>query len=142
MEPGVLVNSVNIPWTPLAQPVIACRVVLVTTFAQPTAISHAEPLGDPGFRSIPAGAMPEELVIPHDYYDHRDAVRDINIVFPIERLREFAAQGEVGEVSPMHLGCMGHIDAELVSVLRQQTAPAAAALLVEQQVDMVLLFPA
>jgi D-proline reductase (dithiol) PrdB len=100
------------------------------------------PLGDPSFRDLPVGAAPESLCITHDYYDHRDADRDINIVFPLERLRELAAQGEIGTVSPVHLGFMGHVDGDLVSVLRQQTAPAAATLLAAQRVDVVLLFPA
>jgi D-proline reductase (dithiol) PrdB len=100
------------------------------------------PLGDPDFRDIPATVTPELLTITHDYYDHRDADRDVNIVFPLERLRELAAQGKVGEVAPVHLGFMGHIDGDFVHILRQHTAPAAAALLVENQVDVVLLFPA
>jgi D-proline reductase (dithiol) PrdB len=134
------------PWTPLRQPLTTCRVALVTTAgvhlrSQPP-FDMQNPLGDPSFREIPASVTPEQLTITHDYYDHRDADRDINIVFPITRLQEFAARGEVGEVSPVHLGFMGHVDGDLVSVLQQQTAPAAAALLLEQQVDVVLLFPA
>ena len=33
----------------------------------------------------------------HDsYYDHSDAEADINCIFPIDRLREMAASGEIG----------------------------------------------
>lgn len=100
------------------------------------------PLGDPSFRDIPASVSAEELTITHDYYDHRDADRDINIVFPWQRLRELARQGLVGAVSPLHIGFMGHIDGELVATLLEQTAPDAARLLVQNQVDVALLFPA
>jgi hypothetical protein len=37
---------------------------------------------------------------------------------------------------------MGHIDGELVATLRQRTAPDAAKMLVQHQVDVALLFPA
>jgi D-proline reductase (dithiol) PrdB len=99
-------------------------------------------LGDPSYREIPDTVTPALLTITHDYYDHRDADRDVNIVFPLERLHELVALGEVGETSPVHLGFMGHVDGELVAILRQQTAPAAADLLVQYDVDVVLLFPA
>lgn len=136
----------DIPWTPLRQPLTSCRVALVTTagvhLRTQTPFDMQNPLGDPSFRVIPAAVTPEQLTITHDYYDHRDADRDINIVFPLQRLQEFAERGEVGNVSPIHLGFMGHIDADLVPILCQQTAPAAADLLLAQQVDVVLLFPA
>ena len=34
-----------------------------------------------------------ELAVSHDYYDHVDAERDVNCVFPIERFRELEAEG-------------------------------------------------
>jgi len=139
-------HGAEVPWTPLRKPLAACRVALVSTGGvhlrtQP-AFDMQNPFGDPSFRNLPATVSPDQLTITHDYYDHRDADRDVNIVFPLERLRELAAQGEVGDVSPVHLGFMGHIDGDLVPILRQQTAPAAAALLSRHQVDVVLLFPA
>lgn len=139
-------SSADIPWTPLQKPLTACRVALVTTGGvhlrtqQPFDMHN--PFGDPSFREIPAAASPSQLTITHDYYDHRDADRDMNIVFPWQRLQECVAQGVVGKASPVHLGFMGHIDGDLVSILQQQTAPAAAQILVQHQVDVVLLFPA
>ena len=139
-------SSEQIPWTPLRKPLRECRVALVTTGGvhlrtqQPFDMSN--PLGDPSFRAIPAAVSPEELIITHDYYDHRDADRDINIVFPWQRLRELALKGLVGAVSPVHIGFMGHIDDELIAILQQQTAPDAARLLAQNQVDVALLFPA
>jgi D-proline reductase (dithiol) PrdB len=139
-------GSADVPWTPLRKPLSACRVALVTTAGvhlrtQPP-FDMQNPLGDPSFRDIPATASPELLAITHDYYDHRDADQDVNIVFPIERLQELAARGDVGAVAPIHLGFMGHVDGDLIPMLQQQTAPAAAALLARHQVDVTLLFPA
>jgi hypothetical protein len=45
-----------------------------------------DPKGGSAFREIPAGALPENLIITHNYYDHGDADKDINIVIPIERV--------------------------------------------------------
>lgn len=139
-------RSADVPWTSLQKPLMACRVALITTAGvhlktqRPFDMRHA--LGDPSFREIPATAAPEQLTITHDYYDHRDADRDMNIVFPWQRLHELADGGIVGEVAPVHLGFMGHIDGDLVSILRQQTAPTAAHLLMQHHTDVALLFPA
>ena len=139
-------SSEHIPWTPLRKPLRDCRVALVTTggvhLRTQSPFDMRNPLGDPSFREIPAAVSPEELIITHDYYDHRDADRDMNIVFPWLRLRELVRQGLVGAISPVHLGFMGHIDGELVATLQQWTAPDAAKMLVQHQVDVALLFPA
>jgi hypothetical protein len=37
---------------------------------------------------------------------------------------------------------MGHIDGELVATSQQRTAPDAAKMLMQNQVDVALLFPA
>lgn len=139
-------GGAEIPWAPLRKPLTACRVALVTTagvhLRTQAPFDMQNPLGDASFRAIPNTATPEQLTITHDYYDHRDADRDINIVFPVERLQELMAQGEIGATAPVHVGFMGHIDGELIPVLQQQTAPAATARLREAEVDVALLFPA
>ena len=47
----------------------------------------------------------------HDaYYDHQDAEKDINMIFPLERLKETEARGEIGRLAD-HIwsGFMGRI---------------------------------
>jgi D-proline reductase (dithiol) PrdB len=51
--------------------------------------------GDPSLRELPADTPAPEYMITHDYYDHTDADTDLNIVFPIDRLREFAREGVI-----------------------------------------------
>ena len=139
-------SSEEAPWTPLRKSLVDCRVALVSTagvhLRTQAPFDMRNLLGDPSFREIPATALPEELTITHDYYDHRDADQDINIVFPWQRLQEFRQQGAIGAISPIHLGFMGHIDGKFVTTLQQQTAPDAAQRLVQHQVDVALLFPA
>ena len=80
-------------------------------------------------------------MITHDYYDHADADRDMNIVFPIERLREFEKEGFVGRVADHHFGFMGHITGRHIPTLLNEKAPELARRLKKGEVDIVLLTP-
>jgi D-proline reductase (dithiol) PrdB len=77
----------------------------------------------------------------HDsYYNHSDADHDINCIFPIERLRELAAHGEVGKVSDrLWSGFMGRIYNR--SKVLEETGPAFAAALREDNVDLLIAAP-
>ena len=74
------------PWTPLAKPVSECKVALVTTggvhLRTQAPFDMENPDGDPTFREIPGAAARDVLTITHDYYDHRGADADLNVVFP------------------------------------------------------------
>ncbi|MHB1398781.1 MAG: glycine/sarcosine/betaine reductase selenoprotein B family protein [Trichloromonadaceae bacterium] len=135
-----------IPWTPMDKPLSQCRLALVTT----AGVHHgAQPLfdmqdaqGDPSFRELDGRSIEADFRITHDYYDHRDAERDLNIVLPLARLREFVAEGKLGALAERHYGFMGHIDGPHIVTLTEQTAPAVAARLKAAGVDVVLLTPA
>ncbi|MBI3962371.1 MAG: hypothetical protein HY335_06450 [Deinococcus sp.] len=136
----------TIPWMPLQKPLIQCRLALVTTagvhLKEQPPFDMADPNGDPSFRELPGAVQAEQLRITHDYYDHRDADQDINIVFPIDRLRELVALGLIAGVAPHHYGFMGHIDKHHVDTLVTKTAPEVARRLRRDRVDAVLLTPA
>jgi D-proline reductase (dithiol) PrdB len=100
-----------------------------------------DPAGDPSLRIIEGRVSVDELMITHDYYDHRDADRDINIVFPIERLREFAKDGLIKAVADVHFSFMGHIVGRHIKTLTGVTAPEAALRLRSEGVDIALLTP-
>lgn len=134
------------PWTPLTRPLAGRRLGLVTTGGvhlktQPP-FDMENPDGDPTFREIPADAGRGELTITHDYYDHRGADADLNVVFPHERLGELAAEGRTGGVADAHLSFMGHVDGALLLRLIEETAPEAARRLREAGADAALLAPA
>ena len=135
----------DIPWTPIGKAVDKSRVAIVTTaglhLKDSPPFDMKDPLGDPSFREIPESAPLEDIRITHDYYDHTDAEKDINIVFPVERLREAAKSGKVGPVAPLHISFMGHIDGAYVKTLYNETAPLAAAKLVENGTDIALFTP-
>lgn len=98
--------------------------------------------GDPSYRAIPRGTERSRLIITHDYYDHRDADKDVNIVLPLERLEECAREREIGGVAPRHYSFMGHIDGPHIPMLLTVTAPQVARQLHQAQVDAVVLTPA
>ena len=57
---------------------------------------------DTTIRIIPGDVDSRELTISHAHYDHSDADQDVNLVFPIDRLRELAAAGGIGGVADKH----------------------------------------
>jgi D-proline reductase (dithiol) PrdB len=64
---------------------------------------------------------------------------DVNVVFPVDRLEELAAAGRIGRVAPRHLAFAGN-QFELTQI-RLDSGPAAAKLLRDDGVDVVLLTP-
>jgi len=135
-----------IPWTPFATPLAACRATLITTggvhLAHEAPFDMRDPHGDPTFREIPSNAAPADLRITHDYYDHRDADRDVNLVFPLERFRELVERHALAGLTPHHWSFMGHIDGPLVQTLETVSIPALLQRLHGDQPDFVLLVPA
>ena len=141
-----IINSIDIPWTPFQGKTEESRLALITTGGvhlkhQPP-FDMLDPSGDPSFRQIPADAIPDQLAITHNYYDHRDANRDVNIVFPIESVRQLKALDEIGSVNSRHFSFMGHIVGQHLETLINDTAPRVTAALKEDSVDMVILTPA
>jgi D-proline reductase (dithiol) PrdB len=139
------VTSDDVPFARLRKPLHACRLALVTTGGvhlrtQPP-FDMADSRGDPSFRAIPADTPAGQLTISHDYYDHRDAERDLNILFPLALARELAARGALGSLGTGY-SFMGHIEPPHVETLLRRSAPEVARLLRQEQVDAVLLTPA
>jgi D-proline reductase (dithiol) PrdB len=137
---------VKSPWTPVTKPLNESKIAVVTTAGlhhrEQPAFNMADSYGDPTYRILDAASIETDYTITHDYYDHRDADKDINIVFPITRLKEMAAAGCIGAVAERHISFMGHIDGHHIDTLKIQTAPQVAKILGEGEVDVVLLTPA
>jgi D-proline reductase (dithiol) PrdB len=133
------------PWAPVVKPLAQMTVALVTTagvhLKTDAPFDMGSKSGDGSLRVIGAGVTQGDLVITHDYYDHTDADRDVNIVLPLDRLRELVASGVVGAVAKRHYGFMGHIENEQVEKLIRQSAPQVAHMLKEDGVDAVLVAP-
>ena len=94
------------------------------------------------FRAIPTDVQSGDLTITHKYYDHSSADRDINVVLPLDRMREFVAERRIGGIAPLAYGFMGHIDGPQLPPLMERTAPEVARHLKADRVDAVVLTPA
>jgi D-proline reductase (dithiol) PrdB len=125
---------------------VQSRIALITTggvhLSSQQPFNMKDPSGDPSFREIPADTTPTNLSITHIYYDHSDADKDINIVFPIERIQLLKNFGEIGAVNDRHFSFMGHIRDNHIDTLLNETAPRVANKLKQDQVDVAILTPA
>ncbi len=127
-----------IPYTPRRQELHESIFALVSTAGvhlrrqAPFAVE-----GDNSWREIPGDVDSRELMVTHEHYDHRHADQDINCVFPIDRLRELAAEGVIQGVSNLHLGFMGY--SQLLKDLYERAAPAMARLIERSNANAVLL---
>ncbi|HUM02057.1 MAG TPA: glycine/sarcosine/betaine reductase selenoprotein B family protein [Thermoanaerobaculia bacterium] len=134
-----------VPFALPRKPLREARVALVTTGAvyAPGQKPFDESVkgGDVSFREIPSDVDVSTLGIAHksDAFDPADFRRDRNLGFPLDRLREMAARGEIGELNRRHLSFMGSITAP--GRLLAGTGPRAADLLSEDGVDVALLVP-
>jgi D-proline reductase (dithiol) PrdB len=141
----VPLESEDIPWTPVTKLLQDCKIAIITT----AGVHHRDqkpfdmndPNGDPTFREIDLRKPVSDLMITHDYYDHSDADKDINIVFPIERLREFEAEKNIGRLANCHYGFMGHIVGHHINTLINVYAPEVAERMKQDDIDLVLLTP-
>lgn len=134
-----------VPWTPLGKPLAAARVALVTSAGL---VPPGEPRfdetvrgGDWSHRWIAAGADLAALSESHrsESWDHSGVAADRNLALPLDRLRELAAAGRVGEVAPRHVSIMGSITAP--ARLLARTAPAIVEGLLADRVDAAALVP-
>ncbi|RMG59970.1 MAG: hypothetical protein D6713_04185 [Deltaproteobacteria bacterium] len=134
------------PFTSPSTPLEKARVALITTggvhLKSQTPFDMEDRSGDPSYREIPADTSFDELLVTHDYYDNRDAKRDPGVVFPLDALKDLAAEGVVGSVNGRHFSFMGHITGEHLKTLMEGTAPEVARFLREDGVDAVVLAPA
>jgi D-proline reductase (dithiol) PrdB len=70
-------------------------------------------------------------------FDRSGWQRDINVVFPIDRLRDLAATGEIGGVADTHYTVMGSTDPAAMDDAVEQIAGQ----LRQERIDSVLLSP-
>ncbi len=121
-------------------PLAKATVAIVTSAALHTPESDAFTAGDTGYRLIDRHRR--DLVLGHwsPNFDHSGLAADLNVVYPIDRLEELAAQGVIGGVAPRHVSFAGN-QPDDVAIIRLDTGPAAAAQLRSDGVDVVLLTP-
>ncbi len=129
----------------MRKPLAESRVALVTSaglrLGSHDAFDRLIRTGDSSFREIPNDVDVRGLIEDHksSAFDHAGVAADQNLAFPLDRFRELAAAGEIGELNHRHFSFMGSIIGP--ERLIGESAPAIADLLVADEVDCVFLTP-
>jgi D-proline reductase (dithiol) PrdB len=91
------------------------------------------------YRVIPRESTAKDLVMTHlsTNFDRTGFQQDWNLVFPLDRLRELAADGTIGSVADYHYFFMGAADPAGM----ENEARNLAGLLQGDRVDAALLVP-
>jgi D-proline reductase (dithiol) PrdB len=101
-----------VPFTPFEGSLSKATIALVTAggvhLREQEPFNIADALGDLSYRVFPDDVDSTQLKVTHHHYDHTDADQDINVVFPIDVLRDLADQSLVGGVARKHVGYMGY----------------------------------
>ncbi len=127
-----------IPYTPRNLELKDAVFALVTTAGvQLREQERFDVAGDNSWRIIPGDVQSDKLMVVHEHFDHHDADEDINVVFPIERLREIANEGIIKGVSDKHLGFMGYT--QQFRDLYERAAPEMAKIILRSKADGVIL---
>jgi D-proline reductase (dithiol) PrdB len=94
-----------VPFTPFDKDLATAVVTIVSAAGAYLSDQEPFPTEDPGdvtYRVIPGTTESSSLRIAHHHYDHSEADADPNIVFPIDTLRELAAEGVIAAVNDQH----------------------------------------
>jgi D-proline reductase (dithiol) PrdB len=101
-----------VPFTPSERDLSRSTIAIVTAggvhLKDQERFNTADELGDLTYRVIPDDVDSSQLMVSHHHYDHTDADQDINVVFPIDALRDLEREGFIGGVAKKHVGYMGY----------------------------------
>lgn len=138
-----------IPWSAVSKPLSASKVALLSTAGLSMRddtpfdmeMERKNPLrGDPSWRRLRADATAADIEANHLHIKTDYIEQDLNVALPLERLREAVAAGEVGAMADTHYSIMGYQGNDS-STLVQESAPAIAAAMKSEEVDLALLAP-
>jgi D-proline reductase (dithiol) PrdB len=132
------------PWSPLGRPLSEACLALISSAG--ISRDDQEPfdpwaVNDLSFRQIPTDTPYERLRLNHNYFDHRDARKDLNCVLPVQRLKELQDEGYIGRLARVAIALgMGRLYKR--TALQNQTVPEIAEVLKREGADAVLLIAA
>jgi D-proline reductase (dithiol) PrdB len=115
------------------------RISIVTTAGLHVRGDRPFEVGSSDYRVIPGDVASSDVVMSHISvnYDRTGFQEDINVVFPLDRLRELEADGTIGSISDFHYSFMGASQGHTLEGKAQELAQ----LLKRDGVDAVLLSP-
>ena len=125
-------------WTPVKKELKDMTIALATA----AGVHHKSDerfnlAGDFTWRKITDQMKSDELMVSHGGYDNGDVNKDINCMFPIDRIHELAKEGFIKACAPVHAGFMGGGGNQ--EKFKHETGPAIAQMFKEEGVDAVIL---
>jgi D-proline reductase (dithiol) PrdB len=92
-----------IPYTPIRRELKDCRIALVSTSG--AYVEGMQPFTDNDltFRLIPADTDTKQIRFVPGHFDTSKGAEDANIMFPLDRLRDLVAKGEVRVLADHHI---------------------------------------
>jgi D-proline reductase (dithiol) PrdB len=139
----------GVPWTPFAKPLREARIALVTTAG--INVRGVEPpfdwererqnptWGDPSYRTLPRDLRQDQVQTGHLHINNDGLDRDVNVAFPVHRMLDLEAAGEIGSLADHNYSFMGYQPD--TTEWRERYGPEVAQKLRDQRVDGVLLTP-
>lgn len=125
-------------WTAVEKPLEEMTIALVSAAGVHLKTDERFNLaGDTSYRLVPGSAKGEELMVSHGGYDNSDVNKDINCMFPVDRLHELVEEGFIKAVAENHVGFMG--GGGNVKVFQEETGPEIAQILLDENVDGVIV---
>ena len=129
------------PFVALSKPLAACRLAIVTTAGLHRRGDRLFRPGEQTYRVIPSATPMADIIQSHTSigFDRAAIMQDLNISFPIERVHELVARGELGGLGPNHYSFMG---AQRDTVrIEGETGPEVGRRLREEGADVALITP-
>jgi D-proline reductase (dithiol) PrdB len=143
--PGSMITKDSfVPLAQLGKPLSESRLSFVSTAGVQRRgtlpFDTVHPVGDYTFRRVPSDSKPSDLEIHQLKYPTDGAMQDLNVIFPIERLQELAAEKIIGGLTTDFFSFIGYnMDAER---FEKTLAKTIAKAVVAEKPDVVLLSPA
>ena len=115
------------------------RIAIVTSAALIARGEAPFRFGETGFRTVPADRPAADILMSHVSinFDRAGFQRDVNVAYPVDRLRELAAEGVIGGVGETNYTIMGSSDPDGMG----DSADQIAGQLAQERIDSVLLVP-
>lgn len=128
----------EVVWTPVEKELKDMTIALVTCAGVHLKSDKRFNLaGDTSYRVVPGDTKSEDLMVSHGGYDNSDVNKDINCMFPIDRIRELAEEGFIKDIAPVNYGIMG--GGGDVKAFKEKTGPEIAKKLKKEAADAALI---
>lgn len=129
------------PWTPWTKKLSESKVAMVSTAGLHLRGDQPFVGGDQTYRVIPSSAKANDIIMSHTSigWDHTGFYRDLNLAFPMDRLKELDQQSVIGSLAKDYYSFMG-AQQEPVKIL-EETGPDVARRMKDEGVDAVFMVP-